>query len=257
MEAQTLQYIDLDSIIFDYLGASEQSDHRYKKCFDIAYRGMDQMGLDFFYKIKSVKLPVLGTKVAQLPADCLQWLKAGYFTFSGGVVPMAYNSNRSSFAGLLPNRLALTQSLTGLGGYDPYGSAFCNYYGSDGMLGNIYGTPAGEPYVGKFIVAEGYIELDPWFLPTHICLEYISNPGESTGGTYTVPVQFREALIAWIGWQDIALLPPSRRGSIGDKESRKANFFNERRLANARYKPFRLDQEYLWNLENQRLCIKV
>lgn len=256
MEAQHMDLIDLDSIIYDYLGASEQSDHKYKKIFDIAYRGMETLGLDAFYKIKSVKLPVLGTKVVQLPGDCLQWSKVGYFDWNGGVVPIAYNSNKSSFAGLLPNRLDRVHSLVNLlGSFDPCASVFCNYF-SDGIITNIYGTPATAPYAGSFIVADGYIELDPGFVPTHICLEYVANPGNGDKA-YMVPVQFREALVAWIGWQDIAYLPPSRRGTLGDKAERKNNFFNERRLAIARYKPFRIEQQYIWNLQNQKLCVKV
>ena len=36
-------------------------------------------------------------------------------------------------------------------------------------------------------------------------LEYVASPQE--GGEYYVPLQFREALIAWVRWKDIISVP--------------------------------------------------
>lgn len=237
MEAQTLESIDLDSVIYDYLGAAELSDHKYKKIFDIAYRGMDHLGLDFFYKIKSVKLPVLGNRTIQLPSDFLQWTKVGYFDGSGNVIAFGYNNKQSSFAALQPNRLASSISSELFANYDGVACAFYNYCG--GML--LGGGSA--RYSGSFSIANGFILLDPSFSWESVCLEYVSNPGAASG-TYYIPVQFREAMLHWIAWQDIAFLAPSRRGSVGDKDQRKRDYYNFRRLAIAQYKPFRLDQMY-------------
>lgn len=236
MEAQTLGSIDLDSIIYDYLGASEQPEHKYKKIFDIAYRGMDHLGLDFFYKIKSVLLPVLGNRTVQLPGDCLQWTKIGYFD-RGQVIAFGYNNRQSSFAGLQSNRLASSLSGQLFSNYDGVACAFYNYCGDI-----LYGVGC-ESYEGAFSIADGFILLDPAFGWTNICLEYVSNPGAAEG-TYYIPVQFREAMLAWIAWQDIQFLAPSRRGTVGDKRERERVYYNFRRLALAQYKPFRLEQMY-------------
>lgn len=253
-----MEWIDLDSVINDYLSRSEQPNHKYKKIFDIAFGGMEQLGLDFFYKIKSVRLPVLGNKTFQIPGDCLKWTKVGYFDGMGGVVPFAYNGNQSSFAGLLSTRLDKNVSLFDAGGfYDPYSSVFYNYNdGSGGTVVNIYGTPGGAPFAGSFSISDGFVLLDAGFSYSYVCFEYVANPGGS-GEQYYIPVQFREALIAWIGWQDIMFLPPSRRGGAGDKRERERNFYNQRRLGNAQYNPIRLDQEYIWNLANTRICVKA
>jgi hypothetical protein len=70
MASQERNYITLDSVINDYIDASEQSVHKYAKLYNIAYRGMEEMGLDFFYKIKTVKVPIDTTNyTAQLPND--------------------------------------------------------------------------------------------------------------------------------------------------------------------------------------------
>ena len=55
------QYVSLDTVINMYLDRSEQSIHKYYKCWQIAFSGMEELGLDFFYQIKSVKLPVNST----------------------------------------------------------------------------------------------------------------------------------------------------------------------------------------------------
>lgn len=72
-----------------------------------------------------------------------------------------------------------------------------------------------------------------------------------------VPIQFKEAIISYLRWKDIISIPSSRKGSIGDKAQRRHEYFNDRRLAVARYKPIHLEEAYQWNLENQRLVVKA
>jgi hypothetical protein len=61
----------------------------------------------------------------------------------------------------------------------------------------------------------------------------------------------------YIAYNDIAFMPNSRKGGLGDKEQRKRQYHNERRVANARYRPVDLEAAYQWNLENQRLTVKM
>ena len=56
--SQTRNYITIDSVINDYIDESEQSVHKYAKLYNIAVRGMEKLGLDFFYKIRTVKIPI-------------------------------------------------------------------------------------------------------------------------------------------------------------------------------------------------------
>jgi hypothetical protein len=85
-------------------------------------------------------------------------------------------------------------------------------------------------------------------------LEYIASP--VSGGEYFVPIQFKEAVIAYLRWKDLISLPPSRRGSLGDKRDRRAEYYNERRIAIARYDAVKLSDLYEWNLVNQRMAVK-
>jgi hypothetical protein len=133
---------------------------------------------------------------------------------------------------------------------------FYNYWDGYGFT-NIYGLPSGTPFVGSFAldVTAGVILLSQNFDYDYVMIEYLSSPNPDE--QYMIPLVFREALIAWLSWRDIASMPNTRRGSIGDKAERKREFYNQRRQAIARYKPLYLSDAYEQNLEAQRLTVKA
>lgn len=255
MPTQTQQWINIDECIYAYLDASEQSHNKYFKVFNLAFRGMENMGLDFFYQVKSVKLPINSNMTANLPDDCVNYTKIGILNNKGEIIPMAYNNNLTNYADLLPDRVSSVEDSSLFNFYNWGAPAFYNYWNGS-LYTTLYGIPSGQPFVGSFKIdtTAGIIVLDPRFAFDYLILEYIASPKE--GGEYFVPIQFKEALIAYIAWQDIAYMPPSRKGSLGDKAERKRNFFNERRLANARFKPLYLQEAYEWSLKNQRMVVK-
>ncbi len=259
------QWIELDSIINDYISESEQSVHKYFKLFHIAFRGMEQLGLDAFYQVKSVELPISANGTVTLPADYQTYSKVGIFNGAGELAPLAYNSNLSNFADQNPQRLSRVQATSVLSSSYNGSPVYCNYW-YDGGYRNIYGVPSGN-FIGDFKIdnAAGVILLGNYNLTAdngspamggYVVLEYVASPQPDQ--PYYVPVQFREAIIAWLAWRDIQNLPPSpRRGYVTDKAAKKKEFYNERRLAIGRYKPFRLSEAYQVHLEGQRMCVKV
>lgn len=249
------QWIKLDEPINSYIDRSEQGIHKFFKLWHIAWDGMMQMGLDIFYQIKSVKLPINANLTVNLPPDYLNYTKVGILNSKGEVIPLTYNEKLTTYADLLPDRLEKTQDNSLWTWYNYNNLIFYNYW--DGQVfTNLYGIPSGAPFVGNFKIdnRNGVILLDEQFCFDYIVLEYIASPQE--GGEYYIPVQFKEALMWYIAWQDLAFLPNSRRGTLGDKEQRRRNYFNERRLAIARYKPTHLEEAFQWNLENTRLVVK-
>lgn len=256
MASQERNYITLDSVINDYIDASEQSVHKYAKLYNIAYRGMQEMGLDFFYKIKTVKLPIDTTNyTAQLPNDYINYSKIGVLNSKGEIIPLTFNSKMTFYADQQPDRIALTTDDTLLTWYQNQAPIFYNYWDGYGFT-NVYGVPSGSPFVGNFNIddANGVILLNQYFYYDYIMIEYLASPNPEE--KYMIPMQFREAMIAYLAWQDIAYLPSTRKGNLGDKRDRKNNYFNERRLANARFKPLYLTDAYEWNLESTRMTVK-
>lgn len=253
--SQHQQWISLDSCITDYMMESEQSNTAYLKLFHSACRGMDTLGLDFFYPVQSLKLPVNANLTVTLPGNYRKVTKVGVFNDHGEIIPLDQNSNLSTAFDLQPTRLSQTQDPTIVSFYNPQGIVWYNYW--DGFsFSNLYGIPSGSPFIGCYKIdnENGVLVLSQNFSYPYVVVECVVAPNEN--GTYYIPVQFREAMIAWLAWLDIRNVPSSRRGNLGDKRERKSEFYNERRLAIARYDPLILSEAYEWLLKNQRLAIK-
>lgn len=250
------QYVTLDTVVNMYLDRSEQSIHKYYKCWQLGFSGMEEMGLDFFYQIKSVKIPVLSNLTVSLPDDYLNYSKVGVLNNRGEIIPMGYNNNLTTYADLQPSRLQKTQDNT-LQDLIQFNSPIWYNYWNNGAVSTLYGLPSGSPFIGTFKVDNhnGVILLSENFGYDYIMLEYVAAPKQ--GSDYYLPVQFKTALMWYIAYNDIAFMPNSRKGNLGDKEQRRRQYHNERRVANARYRPVDLESAYQWNLESQRLTVKV
>jgi hypothetical protein len=255
--SQTRNYITIDSVINDYIDESEQSVHKYAKLYNIAVRGMEKLGLDFFYKIRSVKIPIDTTNyTAELPNDYISYTKIGVLNSVGEIIPLKFNNKMTYYADQQPDRLALTQDNTLATWYQSDLPLWFNYWDGYGFQ-NIYGLPSGSPFVGSFNIddANGVVLLNQYFYYSYLMIEYLSsgNPDEP----FRIPIQFREALLSFLAWRDIASIPSTRKGNLGDKRDRKQEFYNQRRIANAQFKPLYLMQAYEQNLDTQRMTVKA
>jgi hypothetical protein len=217
---------------------------------------MEEIGLDFFYQIKSVKLPVLSNLTVSLPDDYLNYSKVGVLNSVGEIIPMGYNSNLTTYADLQPNRLAQTQDNTIIDIIQFNTPIWYNYW-NNGAFSTLYGIPSGSPFIGNFKIDNhnGVLLLSENFGYDYVMLEYIATPKQ--GEEYYLPIQFKTALMWYIAYNDIAMLPNSRKGTLGDKEQRRRQYHNERRIANARYRPVDLESAYQWSQESQRLTVKI
>jgi hypothetical protein len=117
-------------------------------------------------------------------------------------------------------------------------------------------VPSGAPFVGSFKVdtSNGVILLNEHFQYDYLMLEYVSSPTE--GVDYYLPMQFREALIAWLAWKDSNAKTVRSHMTLGDKRDKKSDFYNERRNAIARWKPIRKSEMTQASQEMTRLAIK-
>lgn len=254
--SQNRQWIPIDEPINAYLDESEQSNHKYFKLWQLAFRAMTELGLDAFYNVKSVKLPVNDNLTVQLPADYLSYSKVGVLNQQGEIIPMGVNNNLTVAFDLSPTRLEQTQDNTLVTQFNQLGVWWYNYWDGYGY-GNLYGLPSGSPFIGSFKIdnANGVIVLSENFNYPYVMLEYVSSPIE--GGEYYIPIQFKEAIIAYLRWKDIISIPSKTHVNNSNVLMRRKDYYNERRLAIARYDPIKLPDLYQWHLENQRLCVKA
>lgn len=245
-------YITLDSVITDFMIENDSSNHKYYKLFHLAFRGMDLLGLDFFYRVQSVKLPVNANLTVTLPADYLNWTKVGVLNDRGEIIPLYYNDKFTTYADLLPDRIEKTQDNTS--NWMDWGqNTWVNYWNGGGFT-NIYGVPSGQPFVGSFKIdtENGVLILNQNFNRDYIMLEYVSSP--IGGKEYYVPIHFREALIAWLAWKSAKI--GVNRNTLGAANILRHEFYNERKNAIARWKPIRKEEIYQASQEQTRLAIK-
>lgn len=177
MATQNRQWVTIDEAITDYLTESEQGNHKYFKCWNLAFRAMTEMGLDFFYSVKSVKLPVNANLTVTLPEDYLNYTKVGILNNEGAIIPLQVNNNLTTAFDMQPNRLAQTQDPSIVTGYSPQGIVWWNFWNGYG-LSNLYGLPSGSPFVGSFKIdnKNGVIVLDEYYEFEYVMLEYIASP---------------------------------------------------------------------------------
>jgi hypothetical protein len=217
---------------------------------------MTELGLDFFYQIQSVKLPVNSNKTVNLPENYLNYSKIGVLNDVGEIIPLSYNSKLTNYADLNSDRISKVEDPQLFDFVQWNTPIWYNYWNGDAFT-NLYGLPSGEPFVGSFKidVQNNVIVLNPDFAYNYLMVEYIASPQED--GDYYVPIQFKEAVIAYIAWKDVRGIPSKTHVNNANVQMRRKDFYNERRLANARYKPLYLTEAYEWALKNQRLTVKA
>ncbi len=254
--SQHQQWINLDDPIYHYITESEQSDHKYFKLFQSAIRGMDNMGLDFYYTVQSFKLPPNANLTVTLPANCIKVTKVGVFNQQGEVIPMPTNNNLSTAFDLSPTRISQTTDNTIQTQLNQQGVWWYNYWNGQGFS-NLYGYPSGSPFIGSYKIdnANGVIVLSQDFSYPYVLVECITSPLQ--GETYYLPIQFREAMIAWLAWKDTRYIPSKTHVQNSNVNMRRHDFFEARRLAIAQYDPVNIPDLYEWNLKNQRLTVKA
>lgn len=253
--SQNRQWIPLDECITAYMDEAEISNHKYFKLWHLAYRCLTELGLDAFFLVKSVKIPVDANLTAPLPADYLSYSKVGVFNECGEIITMGVNNNLSVAFDLSPNRLQQTQDSTIINYYNPQGVWWFNFWNGSGV-GNLYGLPSGAPFVGSFKIdnANGVIALSENFSYPYVVLEYTASPKE--GQELYIPIQFKEAVIAYLRWKDIISIPSKTHVNNSNVQMRRTDYYNERRNAIKRYDPVNIPDLYEWNLQNMRMIVK-
>lgn len=254
--SEHLAYISLDSCITDYMGEAELSNTKYKKLFDLAFRIMDTLGLDFFYEIRTFKLPINSNLTVTVPPNCLNIIKCGILNGAGEIVPFNSNNKLTTYADLLSNRIEKVQDNTIFNWNLTINGGWWYNYWANGTYTNLYGLPSGAPFIGsyKYDSVNGIIVLDVNNQFDYAMVECLVSPQQ--GEEYYIPIQFREALIAGMAWLDIRSMPTSRKGNLSDKRDRERVFEKERKRAIARYSPFKIEEAYQSSLEQTRYALK-
>jgi hypothetical protein len=234
----TARWIQLDEVVKEYISQAELNMAHYRRLWNIAFRGLEDMMFNVYQMPKTLKIPVLPNKTVKLPGDYVAYTKIGVLNSEGEVATLSKNPNMSLYAQELSNRTDLNTDAP----VDPTNIRDFVYlnYDNNGSLFNLYGMGGFLMSAGNFNIDEetGIIILDNGFEYDYVILEYLSSPRENE--EHKVPVMIKEALIAWIAWKDYEYKPMGRRFQEMSKEQRRVNYVREKKKAKFRINPVRL-----------------
>ena len=251
-------YVPLSQVVDDFIITLESDDYANTASDNTvrthALRGIREMGFDFLKSIRSLKLSVDSTNnTVALPDDYVDWSKVGVVGSDGLVYVLGENKNLNYSQiystdsggntsdtdgdGLLDrtdSKGATDSGTPSVGsdiseGTDSY--VFRNYVYENNQ-GRLYGAGGGH-YYGQFRVNldQNRIELKGNNSMSQIVIEYVADEGRATNPR--VHVYAEEALRSYMYYRII-----ERKSSVpaGEKARARAEYYNERRKANARMK---------------------
>ena len=234
--------------------ASNASDSAIR---NLALRGIREIGFDISKKIKSLKLLINATNnTVELPDDFVDLLKIGIVDPDGIVRVFGNNKHiNQSMSYKDENDVAL---FTSVGANDENGDGvldrledktstqgsvsssenlndfiFDNYL-HEGSVGRLYGAGGGH-LAGEYRLnlEQNRIEVETNNAYTHVVVEYIADEARSSNPD--VHVYAEEALRSYMYYKII-----ERKSSVpaNEKSRARAEYYNERRKANARLSNF-------------------
>jgi len=221
--------ISLEQIVTDFVFSMDSDDFANNASDtvvrNLALRGIREMGFDILKRIKAANLAVSATNTVTLPADYVDLVTIGVVGEDGLVYVFGENKNKNLLAnnsGDLPDYLL---------GYSDF--IYRNFVNST-TDGRLYGYGGGH-YSGEYRIniEEDRIELTLGTGVAEIYIEYIAD--EALSANPSVHAYAEQAVRSYIYYKLI-----DRKSNVPAVEKARARqeYYNERRLANARLKSF-------------------
>lgn len=233
MAKDTAQWVGLAEIIYQYIDQAKLTSAEFRRLWTIGVRGVEEVGMDVHSNTKSVKLLVNSNKTVNLPSDYIGLSKVGVFNQYGEVATLRRNPALTSYKITQSDRT--TSNTDGISATSSrlQDMAYVNYYDGARYV-NIFGAGSLLNSAGEYDISEdeGIIYLDNEYDHDYVVLEYFSSPADDVD--YKIPFQVKEAVLAYVAWKDIEMLPNGRRVTMGDKQLRRKEFYNQKRLAKLR-----------------------
>ena len=236
MAKDTAQWVGLSEIIYQYIDQAKLTNAEYRRLWTIGVRGVEEMGLDVSSTPKTVKLMVKANKTVDLPSDYIGVSKVGVLNADGEVATLRRSPSMTAYAIDLSDRLTKNTDQTDVETFRLQDLAYVNYYDGARYV-NIFGAGSLLNAAGTYDISEdeGILYLNNDFPLTYIIMEYFSSPADDVD--YKIPVQIKEAVFSFIAWRDIEMLPTGRRANLSEKQIRRKEFYNQKRLARLRVNP--------------------
>ena len=245
--------ITVDQIVNDFILTTDGDDFvagvSNTVVRNFALRGVREMGFDMLKRVRSLKLNVEDNSTVTLPDDFVDYVKVGTVGADGLVYVFGENKNLNysqkysvDSAGNpidsdndgVYDRVDAKDSTSTLPGYKGTDSYIFRNYLHESTEGRLYGAGGGQ-YGGEFRINydQNRIELGTAAGIDTIVIEYIADEARSINPT--IHIYAESALRAYVYYKLI-----ERKSTVPANEKMRARqeYYNERRIANARLKSF-------------------
>ena len=255
MDNQIQKYIKLRDVVNYYIDEARLTSKEFRRLWVLAFRGLQEIGMDVSWSPKMDLLDVNDNKTVTLPDDYIQWVRVGIFNSVGEIATLRVNEQLTTYRDTIPSRL---DDITSPLGADINYLQYPYWYGYWDEQGyeHYFGAGSGMVQAGECRVdaANNVVVLDPQFGYNQVVLEYISSP--IMDDDYAIDMLTQEAMIAWLRWKDIQSMPAINRANVSEKTMREREYYNQKRMARKRIKPFRLQVSEQYYREAQTLGVK-
>lgn len=252
--------VSIEQIVNDFMLTSDGDDYVNNVngvvVRNYALRGIREMGFDMMKRIKSLKLTVdSANDTVGLPDDFVDYTKIGIVGGDGLIYVFGENKNQnmsmkyvldaagnpvdSDNDGVFDRADAKggAAARASLSDYESY--TFRNFL-YEGNIGRAYGIGGGK-YSGEFRInyEQNRIELFSTAGYSEVVIEYIADEARSSNPS--VHIYAENALRSYIYYRLI-----ERKSSVpmSEKSRARQEYYNERRLANARMKSFTKEEAF-------------
>jgi len=236
MAKDTAQWVGLAELVYQYIDQAKLTTAEFRRLWTIGVRGVEEIGMDVHSTPKTAKLLVKANKTVDLPSDFVGFSKVGILNADGEVSTLRRNPSLTAYAIDMNDRLTKNTDDTDVQTFRLEDLAYVNYFDGARYV-NIFGAGSLLNSAGEFDISEdeGILYLNNDFPYTYVIMEYFSSPADDVD--YKIPVQVKEAVLSYIAWKDIEMLPTGRRVNLSEKQIRRKEFYNQKRLAKLRVNP--------------------
>lgn len=252
--------VSIEQIVNDFMLTSDGDDYVNNVngviVRNYALRGIREMGFDMMKRIKSLKLTVdSANDTVELPDDFVDYTKIGIIGGDGLIYVFGENKNQnmsmkyvldtagnpvdSDNDGVFDRVDAKggAAARASLSDYESY--TFRNFL-YEGNIGRAYGIGGGK-YSGEFRInyEQNRIELFSTAGYSEVVIEYIADEARSLNPS--VHIYAENALRSYIYYR---LIERKSNVPMSEKSRARQEYYNERRLANARMKSFTKEEAF-------------
>lgn len=220
----------LDNIVSEWIAQKGKPENQRSRLYAIAVAGLREIHMDINGVVKVVQLTINDNDTVDLPMDFIRYTRIGILGGDGRILSL----NMDNSISILPvydscgNLVSTpTDNITTDGGYTGY------FYGVGD--GGQFGLGGGQSSIGYYRYDRAANQLllanMNTYVSSTIILEYVADLSSTDGDFFVSPFVI-QALKDWLSWQYIV---DDRNTSLGEKQMKRNEYFNSRRIANNRY----------------------